>query len=362
MANDSELFHQPSSLVEATFNGWSYEGQGREYLPLYEAKMLGHFDHRFSTYEAATQKQLNKGALPQFDHGQHRDPHAEPVARYWVAQAEVCAALADKWSRGWLLGWRDITNASNMRTFVPSVLPASAVGHKFPLAFPEKFTHGPLLHAIWSSMAFDYIARQKISGTGMTYFIVKQIACPAPAAFAQPTSWQVEHALAEWVIPYVLELSYTSWRLHPYASEMDDNGPPFHWDPDRRALLRADLDAAMLHVYGLTRSESEHVLDSFSVVRKYEERDFGEYRTRRLVLDAYDRMSTAAAHGGRGWTSLAAVPAGQGPRNSAEPVQPAVPPPSGCRRGCRCRDQEDKGAQVVSFQPSYKTAIPSSGC
>jgi stress response protein YsnF len=73
----------------------------------------------------------------------------------------------------------------------------------------------------------------------------------------------------------------------------------------------------MLHVYGLTRSEAEHVLDSFSVVRKYEERDHGVYRTRRLVLDAYDQMATAAAHGGSGCTPLAGLPAGQGPRHPA---------------------------------------------
>lgn len=81
------------------------------------------------------------------------------------------------------------------------------------------------------------------------------------------------------------------------------------------ALLRADLEAAFLHVYGLTRAEAEHVLDSFFVVRKYEERDLGEHRTRRLVLQAYDRMAAAIARGGTGWTSLAAVPAGAGPRH-----------------------------------------------
>jgi len=149
----------------------------------------------------------------------------------------------------------------------------------------------------------------------MTYFIVKQLACPTPTTFEAPTAWQADISLAEWVKPYVLELSYTSWRLQPYAAEMSDEGAPFHWDPERRALLRADLEAAFLHVYGLTRVEGVHVLDSFPVVRKYEERDLGEYRTRRLVLEAYDRMTAATARGGHGWTPLADIPAGQGPRH-----------------------------------------------
>jgi len=167
-------------------------------------------------------------------------------------------------------------------------------------------------------MAFDYVARQKISGTHVTNSVIEQIACPNPDTFAQPAGWQAGHTLAEWVIPYILELSYTSWRLQPYAREMDDDGPPFRWDPDRRSLLRADLDAAMLHVYGLTRVEAEHVLDSFPVVRKYDERDHGEYRTRRLVLEAYDRMTAATAGRGSGWTPLAGLPAGRGPRHARD--------------------------------------------
>lgn len=318
MATDSNRFHQPEKLTDGEFDGWAFRrGDGREYLPLYEAKLLGHFDHRFSTYRDATQAQLNVGALPRPTAQQHDDPRMEPLARYWVARTAVEKQLAARWDRDWLLGWRDIARASDMRTFVPSVLPTTAVGHKFPLAFPAKPEHGPLLHAVWSSMAFDYVARQKLSGTGMTYFIVKQLACPSPDTFDQPAPWLPDSSLANWVVPYVRELSYTSHRLAPYAVEMGDTGPPFRWDPERRALLRADLDAALLHVYGLTRPEAEHVLDSFFVVRKYEERDHGEYRTRRLVLDAYDRMAAATARGGDGWSPLAELPAGEGPRHPA---------------------------------------------
>ena len=167
-------------------------------------------------------------------------------------------------------------------------------------------------------MVFDYIARQKISGTGMTYFIVKQIACPTPGTFTRATSWQSDRTLAEWVIPYVLELSYTSWRLRPYAQEMGDDGPPFRWDPERRSLLRADLDAAMLHVYGLTRVEAEHVLDSFPVVRKVR-----GARPRRVPnptpcprgLRSHDRSCRSW------WIRLDAPsgsPAGKGPRHARD--------------------------------------------
>lgn len=315
MASDSALFHTSDDLADAKFNGWSYERAGKEYVPLYEAKMLSHFDHRFSTYKGATQAQLNVGALPRITDKQHDDPELEPLARYWVERKEVVATLEERWDRKWLLGWRDIARASDSRTFVPSVLPVSAVGHVFPIAMPGDPSKAISLHGLWSSIVFDYIARQKLSGTHMTYNIIQQLAAPEPRAFERPAPWHHNESLSDWMQPYILELSYTSECLAPYARELKDDGPPFRWDAERRASLRADLDANFLHAYGLSREEAEHVLDSFPVVRKYEEHDFGEYRTRRLVLEAYDRMAEAIANGGKGWKSLADPPAGQGPRH-----------------------------------------------
>lgn len=188
----------------------------------------------------------------------------------------------------------------------------------FPLAFPSEPSNAALLQTIWSSLICDYVTRQKLSGTHLTYGILNQLACPAPSTFAEPAPWQPAVTPAEFVTPRVLELTYTSHRIAPYARDLGDNGPPFRWLPERRVALRAELDAAMFHVYGLTRPEAEHVLDSFFVVRKYEERDHGEFRTKRLVLDRYDAMAEA----------IAALAAGQ-PRPYATPLDP--PPGHGPR-------------------------------
>jgi hypothetical protein len=315
MANDSGLFRTASQLevLGARFDGWAWSRGEDRWLPLYEAKLLSHYDHRFSTYAGASQAQLNVGSLPRLTEGEHDDPDGEPLARYWVAAAEVDKPLAGRWERDWLFGWRDITNASNMRTMVPCVLPRSAVGHKFPLAFPAQPSDAPLLQAVWSSLAYDYVVRQKLSGTGMTYFIVKQLACPTPAAFAEVPAW-ASTPLRDVVLPRVLELSHTSYRIAPYARDMGDNGPPFRWNPERRTAIRAELDAVVMHVYGLGRDEVAHVLDSFPVVRKYEERDYGEFRTKRLVLDCYDAMAAAAA-ARVAWRSPLDPPPGAGCRH-----------------------------------------------
>jgi hypothetical protein len=80
----------------------------------------------------------------------------------------------------------------------------------------------------------------------------------------------------------------------------------------------AELDAAMLHLYGLDRENAEQVLDSFTVLRKYEERDHGECRTKRLVLAAYDAM-TEAARTGVAFVSPLDPPPGEGPRHPEAP-------------------------------------------
>jgi hypothetical protein len=116
-------------------------------------------------------------------------------------------------------------------------------------------------------------------------------------------------------------LTYTSWHIAPYANDClglgpdADPGPPFRWIPERRDILRAELDAAMFHLYGLARDEVEHVMDSFSVVRKYDERDHGEFRTKRLILEVYDAMAKAAADESM-YDSPLDPPPGEGPRHT----------------------------------------------
>lgn len=321
MANDSGLFRQVEDCVAegGTFDGWAWATENRSMLPLYEAKMLSHWNSRLATYENATQAQLNVGSLPRLSNEQLDNPDADVLARYWVDEDAVLDAAPEWWDRDWLLGWRDIARASDSRTFVPSALPFSAVGDPLLLAFPLDPTHAPLLQAVWSSMVFDYIARQKLSGTHMKYFTVRQLACPTPAAFEEQVSW-AGATLAEFVRPRVLELTYTSHRMAGYARDVRVHpigspvGGPFRWLPERRAQLVAELDAAMIHTYGLSRVDAEHVLDSFLVVAKVEERDLGEYRTKRLVLAAYDALAEAIATGVPFVSPLAAPP-GAGPRH-----------------------------------------------
>ena len=103
--------------------------------------------------------------------------------------------------------------------------------------------------------------------------------------------------------PRVLELTYTSNTMRPWAEDLGHTGAPFAFDPDRRAQLRAELDAFFARKYGLSRDELRYILDptsthgetypseTFRVLKRNEIDQYGEYRTQRLVLTAFDRLT-----------------------------------------------------------------------
>ena len=300
MTNDSGLFRTRAELASA---GWRptadrFEKDGEIMLPLYEAKMTHHFDHRFGTYEAQSKAQANQGKLPELDHLAHADPARTTLPRYWVTENEVVERLYEIWDRNWLLGWRGITGAGVIRTVVACIIPRGAVGNSFPLMMPSsdpRLVAG--LCANLSSIAFDYCARQKIGGLHLNYFTMRQLPALRPEAYAMPARWASSIRIRDWLLPRVLELIYTAWSLKAFAEDCGDDGPPFIWDAERRFQLRCEIDAAFFHLYGLSRDDTDYILDTFPVLQRSEEHEHGEYRTKRVVLETCDALAAAAAKG-----------------------------------------------------------------
>ena len=300
MSNDSALFKTAPQLVEAegTQDGpnWILPG-GIRYVPLYEAKMVHQFDHRFATYGE------NGKDTRDVTDSEKADPEFFARPRYWVPEKEVNQALSKFEDRGvdkkkkinWLLGWRGIARSTDERTVISGVIPRVGVGNNFPLIFSKCPEKGAVcLIGNLSSLIFDYVARQKVGGSNLNFFIINQF------PVFSPESYFLEDI--EFVRPRVLELVYTARDLEPFAHDMGYDGPPFAWNPEHRALLRAELDAFYAKKYGLTREELLYVLDppevcgedyptvTFPGLRNNEMREFGEYRTKRLVLEAWDKL------------------------------------------------------------------------
>lgn len=295
-----------------------------DHLPLYEAKMIRHFSHRASTYQGVSDEDVKNGQARDADVKELADPHWEPTFRCWTHKENFEKRFADRnWKYGWLLCMRDKTNATNERTAIFSVRPFLPSNDTVPSVFVRHPAESvAALLANLSSLVVDLVARQKVGGLNLAAFIVEQFPILTPTFYTEPR--------LAFITPKVLELTYTSHSLAPFARDLGHDGPPFAWDEDRRAHLRADLDAFYARAYGLTRDELRYILDpadvkgpdypseTFRVLKEKEIRQHGEYRTQRLVLAAWDGMEADGTFRDLG---LSAAVAGE-----ATPIVVNLPP------------------------------------
>ena len=211
MTSDSDLFRTWQQIEDAGAQreGVNWVGpSGEVWVPLYEAKMIHQFDHRWASYEADGETSRDVTDV------EKREPAFKPLPRYWVPEREVEERLRAKgWTRGWLMGWRDITNATNERTVIAGVISGVGVGDKFLLMFQAQMpTLIAALLGNLNSLTFDYIARQKIGGTSLKYFTMKQLLALPPDRYTA--------ADLAFIVPRVLELTYTSHAMKPFAKDL----------------------------------------------------------------------------------------------------------------------------------------------
>ena len=74
------------------------------------------------------------------------------------------------------------------------ILPRAAIGHTYPLALSPARRIG-CLYANQASFVLDYVARQKIAGTHLTYGYVNQLPVLPPDAYDAQTPWQADSVL-----------------------------------------------------------------------------------------------------------------------------------------------------------------------
>ncbi|HDR9104566.1 TPA: N-6 DNA methylase [Burkholderia vietnamiensis] len=313
-----ELFHVAAASPSTT-KGWT-PTQAQPHIATVEAQLQSRFPRLSDTLRGeglTTKKALSefpKWATQNFN-TRLRDEQLSVLAdALRVAPMESALLdLLDGWmdcrSPRWLMGWRDICRSTDERTVIASVMPRVGVGHTMPLFSTNG--NAPQVAAFlgnWLSLTFDYVARQKVGGTHLTYGYLKQLPVLPPDGYTS--------AALEFIVPRVLELTYTAYDLAPWADDLvaydhrpdAERGQPFAWNPERRAQLRAELDAYYARFYGLTRDELRYILDpadvmgteypsqTFRVLKNSEMKEFGEYRTQRLVLEAWDRQSAMSSH------------------------------------------------------------------
>ncbi|MYC70786.1 MAG: restriction endonuclease [Gemmatimonadetes bacterium] len=283
MTSDSHLFRTAAQLDTEGFypvegNRWK---KGEEvYLPLYEGKMVQAFDHRAASV-VVNPENLNRPGQPrEATPEEHANPNWLPNIRYFVDSSHRKIAS----TRGYILTYKRITAATNVRTMIAAVGPHAAYeinANNILLPTETEVVACCCIVSCLNSMAFDYVVRQKIQGVTLNWYIVEQLPLITPDAYNREFGATTARDL---VRDHVLRLTYTAHDMAPFARDLGYDGEPFIWDEEERRHLRARLDALYFHLYGLSRDDAEYVLDTFPIVRREDEATFGTYRTRDMTL------------------------------------------------------------------------------
>ena len=289
MTSDSHLFRTAAQLEADGFypvkgNRWK-KGEAL-YLPLYQGRMIWHFDHRANSVRVNPESTHNPYLSEPVSEDQHADPSFLPQSQYWVPAEMVESLLPMK--ETWALGFRDITNPTNERTMIAAVVPWAGYGNTIPLLTSDKSLSVACLVANLSSLSADFVARQKAQGTHMNWYIVEQLPVIAPGDYDRAFGSTTARDL---VRDHVLRLTYTAHDIAPFARDLGYHGPPFIWNEEERRHLRARLDALYFLLYGLSRDDAAYILDTFPIVRRHDKAAFGHYRTKAMVLAYFNALA-----------------------------------------------------------------------
>ncbi len=289
MTSDSSMFRTRRQLEE---DGWRLEGNSfvrgtLSYLPLYEAKMVHSFDHRWATYQALQTHVVTAAEKAQ--------PKYVVLPRYWVREDDLRARQSARAASGWHLVSRMMAPSTNERTLLATLIPDVAVGNSAAV-WSSTVRDSRLIASLAANLGafvLDYAVRQKVGGSNLNFFLVEQFPILPPYRYQEATPWSRRTMLADWICARVVELVYTSWDMQPVARALGYAGPPIRWDEEHRFRRRCELDAAFFHLYGVTRDDVEYVLRTFPIVRRRDEAAWGDYRTLRVIMNVYDDMQRA---------------------------------------------------------------------
>lgn len=300
-------------------------------VPLYEAKYIHQFDHRFATFEDGEVRELTAE--------EKQSPDRSINSRSWIDKDLLYSRTSKReMNLRWMVGFRDIASATNERTVIMAVFPFVGVGNSINMILGLAAIDTALLMANANSAVLDFCARQKISGSHVNIWIFKQLPAIPFKRYDDvfPLSGGTQ-SFRDWVVPRVMELSHTAWDLEPFARDCDYYGPPFNWNDDRRFLLRCELDAAFFHQYlrpnrngdwsasdeispevlshiqayfPSPRHAVAYIMDTFLIVKRKDEDQFsGDYRTKRIILEIYDAIQESISTGQPYQTRLDPPPA-----------------------------------------------------
>ncbi|MCI1016447.1 N-6 DNA methylase [Herbaspirillum sp. C7C2] len=303
MGNDNELFTMDT-------RGW----------PLYQGSMVTHHDYRAKGYVSGHGRNVTWEPLT-------FGTEEKCIRPQWrIVPEKIPNKIHDR-VRRYRIGFCDVGNSTNQRALMAAMIPPNTVcGHKVPTI--EFEPSSPAIMLLWlavgNTLAMDFIVRMKVALT-MSLSILASL--PFPRTVATGSAAARACALAARLSCAGAEMEGLVEELAKTPELAGQDITPAH-DPAERAQLSAELDIIVArNLFGLTREEVQYLLEprdvlgpdctaeTFAALRRAEEREHGEYRTKRLVLREFDRMDLAEASGEPYGALLSPLPGAQATRS-----------------------------------------------
>jgi hypothetical protein len=296
--NDAELFRTAAELKAKGFRraGPVWKKGRTTCLPLYEAKMVQAYDHRAASVVVDEANWMRQGQTQATTAVEHQNPEFCAVPRWWVDETAVAERLGTR-PRGALLCYKDVTSATNQRTMIAAFVPYCGVMNSAPLIMTGDAIDARAaccLLANVNSLAFDYVARQKVGGLHLNFFIVEQLPTLAPDAYKDKCPWDARQTLLKWVSDRVLHLTCTADDMKPLARAAGLDPEVCKWKPAQRETWMAELDAAYFLLYGIERDDAAYILSTFQGADDVADGLLDGLSTAQRILAEYDRLSDRA--------------------------------------------------------------------
>lgn len=276
MGNDRDMFTEDASAI-----------------PLYEGKMVDQYDYRAKAYVSG------RGRSAVWQELAFESPEKRIEPQWRVKKSSLNERDLER-IRHYRLGFCDVTSPTNQRSLVAAIIPPSVVcGDKVPtIQLGHELASQSLLWlAIANSLSIDFLVRKKVS-LKMSYTILDTLPLPVKKPETKPEISITRLAAS---------LALTGALMGEFAEQFAAEDPGWNGEllvnEDERHYAKAEIEAIYaIRILNLTRAQMHFILrpkdisdeyaeyETFGALERAEIRQFGEYRTQRLVLEAWDRL------------------------------------------------------------------------
>jgi len=278
MSLDSKKFVKTESLSSQKVS---------KFKKIYEGKMISMYNHRSSSSITVEGNHRRSGAAVKSSLKELQNIEFSVNSRFCIDEGIVKKRIGD-YEHKWFLAFKDITSATNERTMISTILPYSGITNKLPILLsnnsPKELA---CLMANLNSHVYDFSCRQKIGNITLNWFIVKQI--PVIPSYVYHHSSISKNKLIDWIVERVGLLTYNANDLKEWGKELGFKHPIL-FNIDKRRTAKIELDALYFAMYDMNQAQISHILDSFPIVKKKEEKEFGRYLLKEKILEKYNEL------------------------------------------------------------------------